>query len=249
MSDLPLFIHPCPKYTDTAAAWTNKHKTIISNTPYVISTMSTKHTPAKTRSQSLNFSTEDFESLFKIEKDHTDSATNAAGGKEDQTGASVPGNEDHTYSATNAEGGKEDQANSAKNAVANGMSVTKRLITIKDKATPPAKLTGIKDYHRYRGHMKVYLGALSLLHCIEKKAIEEDTSEIDAMMDRMPIGALSAAERVSMINMLKKVNSNFNVSPAPTSANYDEQLCINKIQTTISNELYSVIQEETTAIS
>jgi hypothetical protein len=88
-----------------------------------------EHTPAKTRSKSQGqFSTENLADLFAEKKeDHTDSAENASGGK-DQADASAPG--------------KEDRPGSAENASDVGKSVTTRLSKRKVPDTSRRKKKG-----------------------------------------------------------------------------------------------------------
>ena len=125
--------------------------------------------------------------------------------------------------------------------------VTTRTIVIKDKATAPSKLTGVRDWNRYCRQMETYLRTLNLLHYIQKEEEDEHKSELDSIFSNIPTGTLSHTEIMMMRSILTKVQKKDPTKVIRDGNDTNESLCMNKIETTISNALYSVIQKESTA--
>jgi hypothetical protein len=125
--------------------------------------------------------------------------------------------------------------------------VTTRTIVIKDKATAPSKLTGVRDWNRYCRQMETYLRTLNLLHYIQREEEDEHKSELDDILSNIPTGTLSHTESVMMRSILMKVQKKDPTKTTQDKDDTNESLCMNKIETTISNALYSVIQNECTA--
>ena len=95
--------------------------------------------------------------------------------------------------------------------------------------------------------MKIYLRTLNLLKCIEKRKKVKKTSSFDEEMSEIKDnGTLSHTEQAMMRSILEKMGkADEDVNGNETDIN--DQLCMNKLHTSISNAMYSVVQDETTA--